>query len=423
MKDSGVEWIGETPASWKIETISRLFKQRNNKVSDLEFEPLSVTKLGIVPQLDSAAKSDDHSNRKLVKTGDFVINSRSDRKMSSGVSNFEGSVSLINLVMIPDSHVLDTNYVNYLMKNYGFAEEFYRWGTGIVADLWSTNWERGKKIQLPVPTIEEQKKIANFLDKKVSKIDEIIHDTKQSIEALQSYKRSIITEKVTQGIRPSGQLKSSGVEWIGEIPDYWDVSKFKYEFYVRGRVGWKGLTASEYIEDKGYAFLSTPDIKGQFIDFTNVVHITKDRYEESPEIMLSVGDVLLTKDGSTIGTNNIVRKLPEPTTVNSSLAVLTTRGRVLPLYLYYWLSSTYVQETANFIRNGMGVPHLFQRDINEFYILIPPESEQLEIINYLENATGKINDLIFAKNTLLDEYESYKKSMIYEYVTGKKQVM
>ena len=164
LKDSGVEWIGEIPEHWEVSTISKVFSQRNMKVSDFDFSPLSVTKHGIVPQLESAAKSDDHSNRKLVKKGDFVVNSRSDRKMSSGVSEFDGSVSLINLVMIPRGEKLNGKFVGYLLKNYGFAEEFYRWGTGIVADLWSTNWERGKRIQLPIPPIAEQQRSAKFLD-------------------------------------------------------------------------------------------------------------------------------------------------------------------------------------------------------------------------------------------------------------------
>jgi len=138
MKDSGVEWIGEIPEDWGLETIGKIFHNRNEKVSDYDFEALSVTKIGIVPQLENAAKSDNHNDRKKVCVGDFVINSRSDRKMSAGVSTLEGSVSLINLVLYSDK-VLPA-YSNYLLKNYAFAEEFYRWGTGIVADLWSTRY-------------------------------------------------------------------------------------------------------------------------------------------------------------------------------------------------------------------------------------------------------------------------------------------
>lgn len=235
MKDSGIKWIGTIPEEWEVEEISKLFTQRNTKVSDFDFPPLSVTKKGIVPQLESAAKSDDHTNRKLVKKDDFVINSRSDRKMSSGVSEFDGSVSLINLVMIPKQEKLSVSFVKYLLKNYGFAEEFYRWGTGIVDDLWSTNWERGKKIQLPIPPISEQQRIAKFLDEKTVLIDDIITDTKQTIEELKSYKKSLITEIVTKGLNKSVKLVSSNIEWIGTIPEHWKVEEISKLFTQRNK--------------------------------------------------------------------------------------------------------------------------------------------------------------------------------------------
>ena len=420
MKDSGVEWIGEVPRDWEISTISREYSSRMEKVSDFQYKPLSVTKNGIVPQLENAAKSANHSDRKLVLKNDFVINSRSDRKMSSGVSIEDGSVSLINTVIYSNSILPE--YSNYLLKNSSFAEEFYRWGTGIVADLWSTNWEKMKKIAIPVPQIENQKEIADVLESKVKVIDTILLNTQQSIIELKKYKQSLITEAVTKGLDKNAEMKDSGIEWIGDVPKIWNKSRFKNELTVRGRVGWKGLTASEYIEQKGYAFLSTPDIKYSSIDFSKVNHITEERYFESPEIMLSVGDVLLTKDGSTLGTCNIVRNLPEPATVNSSIAVLRVKDKIEPLYLLYYLKSKFIQSNIEFIKNGMGVPHLFQKDINEFTIFYPDREIQKNIILYLEKKTQDIDNLVKDKEQIIKEYEEYKKSLIYEYVTGKKQV-
>ena len=143
MKESGIDWIGTIPEVWDILPISMCFKERNEKVSDTEWEPLSVTKQGIVKQLENAAKSDAHDARKKVCKNDFVINSRSDRKQSCGVSQYDGSVSLINIVL--ENKKINPKFVNYLLKNYGFAEEFYRYGSGIVADLWSTNYQKMKK--------------------------------------------------------------------------------------------------------------------------------------------------------------------------------------------------------------------------------------------------------------------------------------
>ena len=151
MKDSGVEWIGAVPSSWQTLTIGSLFKVRNEKVNDVDYPPLSVSKGGIVPQMENVAKSDASDNRKMVLANDFVINSRSDRKQSCGVSPLNGSVSLINIVLYPakDAPIIPA-YLNYLMKNHGFAEEYYRWGHGIVADLWTTRWQEMKSILLPI---------------------------------------------------------------------------------------------------------------------------------------------------------------------------------------------------------------------------------------------------------------------------------
>ena len=161
--------------------------------------------------------------------------------------------------------------------------------------------------------------------------------------------------------------KESGVEWLGEVPEHWQLSRIKENGSVRGRVGWKALKADEYV-DEGYIFLSTPNIKFKLIDFENVNYITHERYIESPEIMLQNGDILLTKDGSTLGTANIVLTLPCAATVNSSIAVVRFKKQVLNKYLFYQILSDFIQNKISLKKSGMGVPHLFQRDINNFLI-------------------------------------------------------
>jgi type I restriction enzyme S subunit len=135
------------------------------------------------------------------------------------------------------------------------------------------------------------------------------------------------------------------VEWLGEVPEHWETSRLGFESWVRARLGWKGLKAEEYVDD-GFAFLSTPNIKGTEIDFENVNFIGQHRFDESPEIKLREGDVLLAKDGSTLGTVNIVRALPRPTTVNSSIAVITPNARLSGVFLYYLFESSYILDPA-----------------------------------------------------------------------------
>lgn len=196
MKDSGSEWIGEIPKDWEITKIGMLYNLRITKVSDTDYLPLSVTKMGVLPQLETVAKTNAHDDRKLVKKGDFVINSRSDRRGSCGISNYNGSVSLINIVLEPKNN-MNSGYYSWLFKTVQFADEFYKNGHGIVDDLWTTGWQDMKRIVLPVPQHSEQQQITDFLDSKCSEIDSLIADKKRQLDILADYKKSLIYEYVT----------------------------------------------------------------------------------------------------------------------------------------------------------------------------------------------------------------------------------
>ena len=196
MKDSGVEWLGEVPEHWGVNRLGVHFKNRKEKVSDKDFKPLSVTKHGIVPQLEHAAKSDNGDNRKLVRKGDYVINSRSDRKGSSGLADLDGSVSLINIVLTPFK-TIHPKFSHYLLRSYLFQEEFYKYGHGIVADLWTTNYEDMRNIHLALPSVSEQTQISNFLEQETTRIDNLIAKQEKLIEKLKEYRASIISHAVT----------------------------------------------------------------------------------------------------------------------------------------------------------------------------------------------------------------------------------
>lgn len=196
------------------------------------------------------------------------------------------------------------------------------------------------------------------------------------------------------------EYKYSGIDWLDNVPGHWSMSKLGYEAWVRARLGWKGLKADEYIKD-GVAFLSTPNIRKREIDFENVDRITDERFLESPEIILRVGDVLLAKDGSTLGSANLVRYLPEPTTVNGSIAVLTPGRAFDSGYLFHLILSSLIQSRIQMLKGGMGVPHLFQDDIRRFDVPIPPLEEQVLISSFLDLETEKIDALIDKQNQLI----------------------
>ena len=213
------------------------------------------------------------------------------------------------------------------------------------------------------------------------------------------------------------KYKPSSVGWLGDIPEHWQIKRLDFLATVKARLGWKGLTADEYVPE-GHIFLATPNIKGEGeIDFQNVNYITAERYYESPEIMLREGDVLLAKDGYTLGIANVVRHLPAPATVNGSIAVLRPKGKVESTFLFRWLSSAYVQGVVHSMKDGQGVPHLFQADIRKFSILVPSLSEQRAIADFLDVETAKLDTLVEKRRELIEKLKEKRSALISRTVT------
>ena len=195
MKDSGVAWIGMIPEHWKVRKISSHFKERRTKVSDKDYPALSVAREGVVPQLETAVKTDNGDNRKLVLKNDFVVNSRSDRKGSCGVSDYDGSVSLISIVLEPRD--IYPMYVHHLFRSNNYIEEFYRNGRGIVADLWTTRYSEMKNIFIPIPPNDEQQAIVSAINSMSEKIDMLATKLTAQIDNLRELKQRIISDAVT----------------------------------------------------------------------------------------------------------------------------------------------------------------------------------------------------------------------------------
>lgn len=414
MKDNGIEWIGEIPTEWKIERVGSLFMCRNEKVSDRDFAPLSVSKQGVVPQIETVAKSDNSDNRKLVLKNDFVINSRSDRKQSCGLSFLDGSVSLINIVLsIRNKQQLTTSFLPYVMKNYGFAEEFYKWGHGIVADLWTTRWQELKSIFIPIPPLPEQQRIADYLDKQCFIMDKLAENLQQQIEKLKEYKQSVITEAVTKGLDPNVAMKDSGIEWIGEIPKNWSINKIKYVCTINPKISHPCYDIVSYVP----------------------MDCVKNGYMESKEI--SVSHI---SSGLTIFSNNdIIMAKVTPCFENGNIAIATdlTNGlaygsselfvfRVITAnlkYIFYLLQNDKFKDYAKSTMVGTsGLKRVSPNFINSLAIPLPPLPEQQRIADYLDKKCEEIDKLIKIKQEKIDKLSEYKKSLIYECVTGKREV-
>ena len=416
MKNSGVAWIGDVPENWEIVKIGQLFQCRNVKVNDTDFQPLSVSKGGIVPQMENVAKSDANDNRKQVLTGDFVINSRSDRKQSCGVSKLEGSVSLINTVLYGfDKGKVIPEYNNYLLKNYGFAEEFYRWGHGIVADLWTTRWQEMKNIEIPVPSIKTQETILSALKIKSKNISLLISNQEQQIEKLKQYKQSLITEVVTKGLNPDVPMKDSGVDWIGSIPINWKIIKLKYITDVsRGLFNHRPRNDSRLYDGK-YPFIQTGDV-ARAKKYITTYSQTLNENGASVSKLFPKGTMTMTI-AANVGDIAI---LGFDAYFPDSVVGFTVEKGFNENYVYYLFKSL----KESFIRASIVSTQLNLNIERSKEILVPvtyAKHEQQQIATYLDNKCAKIDRLIAIKQEKINKLNDYKKSLIYEYVTGKKE--
>lgn len=433
VKPSGVPWLGDIPAGWKMERLGVLYTHRNEKVSDKDFPPLSVTMKGVVPQLATAAKTDDGDNRKLVRKGDFAINSRSDRRGSCGISAYDGSVSLINTILTPRGQ-MSPAYFDWLFHTEAFADEFYKWGHGIVDDLWTTRWSEMKRIQIVRPPLPEQRAIADYLDEKCGAIDAAIAEAKKGIEEYKAWKKSLIFEAVTgkrrvgifnaekQSCREAEKMKHSGIPWIGEIPERWKLARLKNCAKVFGRIGFRGYTTADIVnEGEGALSLSPSNLKDIRMDYAKRTYISWSKYEESPEIKVCKGDIVFVKTGSSYGKACIVDDMPCEATLNPQLVVLkcfSCHNR----YLNYYLQTPLIKYQVELIVSGGTIPTMSQEKMGCWKIILPPLSEQQAIADYLDEKCAAIDAMVTEKESLIADLEAYKKSLIYETVTGKREV-
>ena len=400
-KDSGVDWLGKIPSDWELGRISAFFSERRQKVSDKDYPALSVTKLGVFPQWENVAKSNDGDNRKLVKKGDFVINSRSDRKGSSGIAKQDGSVSLINIVLKPVN--IEPRYSEYLFKSYNFIEEFYRVGHGIVADLWTTRFDDIKNSMIALPTFDEQVKIANFLDQKTAQIDQAIALKQQQIEKLGEYKQIVIQNAVTKGLNPNAKMKNSGVEWIGDIPEHWDVKKLKYVLKSYNKKISSRNSDLRYLGMENI-ISKIGEINNESAEVEGLANHFKPNHILFGKLRPYLAKVYLADFEGICSTEFLVFEVLEPNNAKFLQILLLSNGFIQNID-----SSTY----------GSKMPRANPDFINNQFIAIPPLDEQLQIINAIENKNQPIKQAIEKYQTQIDRLKEYKNILINQAVTGK----
>ena len=420
-KDSGIEWLGKIPDSWLLTRLGTKFYERRTKVSDVNYPPLSVTKSGILPQLDNAAKTKDGDNRKLVKLGDFVINSRSDRKGSSGISGLEGSVSLINIVLEPKD--IHPRFCHHLLKSYTFIEEYYRVGRGIVADLWTTRYDEMRTIIMALPSYAEQTAIAHFLDQKTAQIDAAIAIKEKQIALLKERKQILIQQAVTQGLDPTVPMKDSGVEWIGEIPAHWEVSRLKYESKIQS-----GITLGKvYKQNKldKIPYIRVANVQNGYFKLDDIAELflPKKEYEK---YFLQNKDILVTEGGD-------LDKLGRGTVWNSEIrpcihqnhvfAIRVNNERISPEFIACFLETNLARRY--FINSATKTTNLASTNrthLGNLPVFFPSVSEQISIAIHLSQQNENFQNAMDLQQQQIEKLREYKTTLINSAVTGKIRV-
>lgn len=403
-KNTPASWIERIPVSWKSKKIRELYKERRVKVSDKDYEPLSVCKAGIVPQLEDAVKTDNGDNRRLVRKGDFVINSRSDRKGSSGVSAYDGSVSLICLTLKPITNE-NGRFMHYLLRSVPFTEEYYRNGHGLVSDLWTTRYCEMQNIFLPIPPISEQNAIVEYLDKKTKQIDEFVSAKEKEIEALNELKKSVVADAVTKGI--SGEeLIDSGIEWLPKVPKGWSILKLKYACKQR--------TDKYSSNDGNLEYFGLENI----VKESGIFIKTESEYELENSTICQKGDVVFGKLRPYLAKSWIVDK---KRCCSSEFAVFYGFNGIPEFYKYLFISVPFSQYIDSSTK-GTKMPRANIDFIKGALIAIPPISEQNAIVEYLDKKTADIDTMISSTQKQIDLVKELRTKLIADVVTGKVDV-
>ncbi|MGM9471326.1 hypothetical protein ACS5PJ_04925 [Pseudarthrobacter sp. YS3] len=420
-KDSGVDWLGYVPSHWAVRPLGNCFDERRETVSDKEFTPLSVTMSGIVPQLETAAKTDNGDNRKRVNAGDFVINSRSDRKGSAGVSELEGSVSVISTVLAPRAGI-DQRFVHHLLRCQPFQEEYYRFGTGIVADLWSTRYSSMKRITLALPTAAEQTGIAAFLDHEVAQIDDLIGKQEQLRGLLAEKRQAIITHAVTKGLDPAAPTKPSGIPWLDQIPVHWTDSRLKF---VLKRIEQGVSPQADGVPASGscWGVLKSGCVNGGVFRETENKQLPSD-FTIDPAIAVKVGDLVVSRAS---GSPKLVGSAARVRSLDSRLILSDKTFRFVPApeidadFLEWFLNSQlYREQVVGSISGAEGLANnISSTALSNIQLPLPAYTEQLRIGALLRRETTALAHLEGKATKAVELLRERRSAIISAAVTGK----
>lgn len=407
MKDSGIEWIGEIPEGWEVVQLKRFAEVHNGREIDVEVNSTDSSAVGVY--------------------GSGGVFKYTNRAQYSGKAVLFGRKGTLGKPLYVEGQLwaVDTmyflTYSNRLLEKFSYYQFLaFNWAPYIThTAIPSVVASEIVACYFPIPPLEEQAKIADYLDNGCASLDTILDKTRSSIEEYKKLKQAVITQAVTKGVRGKWEMKDSGVEWIGKIPREFDPVQLK--FFCK--LITDGTHFSPTTVENGWPYITAGDVHGIGLDYNSAKRIS----EEDFQLLVAQGcqplkgDVLLVKDGATTGRVGFVDS-DTPCVILSSVAMLRPADKTDGHYLMYLLASDFLQKQILVSMAGSAMPRTTLTKLTKYIGLLPPLYEQKEIADHLDAKCAEIDKLIAKKEQLVKELESYKKSLIYEVVTGKREV-
>jgi type I restriction enzyme S subunit len=412
-KDSGVEWLGEVPEGWDVDRVKNIFMIGRGRVISNE----EAKEDGSYPVFSSQTTNDGCLG--YIETFDFDCDQltwTTDGANAGTVFLRRGKHNCTNVcgtLQIKDGFNYNLRFGLYFLT---FATQFYKRPDTNGAKI--MNGEMAV-IVMVVPTTFEQGIIAEFLDRETAKIDELVAEQQRLIEVLKEKRQAVISHAVTRGLNPNVKLKSSGIEWLGDVPAHWKVTPIKAVSSLFGRIGYRGYTTADIVDEgEGAITMSPSNMSNGIVSMEKSTYISWEKYNESPEIMVMPGDVVMVKTGSTFGKVSFISAVDHPTTINPQL-VLFKKITCIPRFLFFMLNTTVIRALIEVNNSGSTIPTMSQESIGNFRFGLPTMSEQEAIVEFIDRELLKLATLNAEAQSAIDLLQERRTALISAAVTGK----
>ncbi len=431
-KHTGVNWIGDIPEDWIVRRAKYVYQEIDERSEDDSETLLSVSEYyGVAPRAniieegDWLTRANSLVGYKKCRAGDLVVNIMLAWKRGLGVTDQDGIVSPAYVVFRLKNRVDKAKYFHYLLRTDLYTAEFHRNSTGIIDSRLRLYSESFFDIRIIVPSPAEQRAIATFLDDKIRKIDTLIEKKQRLIDLLKEQRTAIINQAVTKGINIEMKMKDSGIEWVGKIPEHWEVKKLKYikstepNAFVDGPFG-SNLKTVHFVENGNVLVVESGFItSGEYVE-REFKTITLEHFETIRRSECKAGDIIIAKIGANYGMSGILPELGKPAVVSgNSLKLTVNPDRHFNKFIQLQLLALKANGALKLIVNETAQPALSLGLLNDLSLVVPNSAEQIEIVRFVESELDKVDMAISQAGRGIGLLQEYRTALISEIVTGK----